>query len=59
MVNDFLKVKSLVPIQDDITRYYHLPNMSGNLCNTTVTAILNLTSCISPLRLLQLLLYSI
>ena len=31
---------SLLPILTAISRYYNLPNMFGNLCNTTVTVIL-------------------
>ena len=36
-------MNSFLPIQNAITRYFHLPNMSGNVCYTTETAILNQT----------------
>ena len=35
MVNDSVKVSSLLPIENAINRYYNLPNMSGNVFNTT------------------------
>ena len=41
MVNDFVKVNSLLPIYNAIIIYYHLPKMSGNVCNIPVTVILN------------------
>ena len=34
-----------------ITKYFHLPNMSGNVCYKTVTAILNQTPCMFLLLL--------
>ena len=57
MVNDFVKVNKLLPLQNATNRHYHLPNMSGNVCNTTVTAILNQIPCIAPFRFLKLLLF--